>query len=302
MTQLNWKVIFYLLSATVLWAGNAIAGRLLLASISPAFLSTIRWVLAVLILLPFGWQVLKRGSDLWQHRKRFLLLGLFGVGSYNTLMYLALETSTPINVTLIGASMPIWVLLIGALFFQTRPRFLQLLGALISIIGVAIVISRGDWSAFFAFEWVIGDLFMVLASIGWGTYSWMLSKPGLSNERSWPWAHFLFAQVLIGSLWTIAFTAIEWNMGNIHIELNWLTVILVLFIVIGPSLIAYRLWGLGVIGAGPTVASFFGNLIPLFTALLSTLLLGDPPAPYHGLAFCLIAIGIALSLKEKKSG
>ena len=168
MTKLSLSTIAYLLIATSLWAGNAIAGRLLVGSISPVTLSAVRWGLAALLLLPLGWRVFKPGSALWQNKKRFLLLGLFGVGSYNVLLYLALQTSTAINVTLIGASMPIWMLIIGAAFYQVKPKLLQLVGAAISIVGVGVVLTRGDLTSLLSLQVVIGDLLIMLATIYFG--------------------------------------------------------------------------------------------------------------------------------------
>jgi drug/metabolite transporter (DMT)-like permease len=238
---------------------------------------------------------------LWQNKSRFLVLGLLGVGSYNVLLYLALQTSTAINVTLIGASMPIWMLLIGAVFYQVRPTLLQLLGAVVSLIGVTVVLTRGEPASLLSMEVVMGDLFIMLATILWAFYSWMISRPGESTERQWPWAEFLTAQVLIGFLWTMLFEGAEIATGHAFIDLNYWTGALILFVAIGPSLIAYRCWGLGVNGAGPTVAAFFANLIPLFTALLSAAILGDPPQLFHGLAFVLIVVGILVSSATKKS-
>lgn len=300
MPQLNFATITYLLLATALWAGNAIAGRVLVGSISPITLSAVRWGLAALLLLPLGWRVFMPGSALWQNKKRFLLLGLFGVGSYNVLLYLALQTSTAINVTLIGASMPIWMLFIGAVFYQVKPSILQMIGAVVSLLGVGIVLTRGDLATLLSMEMVIGDLLIMLATILWAFYSWMLSRPGSSSERQWPWAEFLMAQVTVGLLWTGFFDSFEIAAGHAFIDLNWWTASLILFVAIGPSLIAYRCWGLGVNGAGPTVAAFFANFIPLFTALLSAAMLGEPPQLFHGLAFALIVAGIAISSKTGK--
>ena len=300
MPQLNFATITYLLLATALWAGNAIAGRVLVGSISPITLSAVRWGLAALLLLPLGWRVFMPGSALWQNKKRFLLLGLFGVGSYNVLLYLALQTSTAINVTLIGASMPIWMLFIGAVFYQVKPSILQMIGAVVSLLGVGIVLTRGDLAALLSMEMVIGDLLIMLATILWAFYSWMLSRPGSSSERQWPWAEFLMAQVTVGLLWTGFFDGFEIATGHAYLDLNWWTASLILFVAIGPSLIAYRCWGLGVNGAGPTVAAFFANFIPLFTALLSAAMLGEPPQLFHGLAFALIVAGIAISSKTGK--
>ena len=287
----------YLLTATALWAGNAITGRVLVASgaVSPITLSTVRWGLAALLLLPLGWRVFAPSSALWHNKKRFLLLGLFGVGSYNALLYLALETSTAINVTLIGASMPIWMLFIGAVFYQTKPRLLQAVGAVISLFGVAIVLTRGDLSALLSMQIVLGDFFIMLATITWAWYSWMLTQPGSSNERQWPWAQFLMAQIFAGLLWTGFFDGFEIAAGQAYLDLNFWTASLILFVAIGPSLISYRCWGLGVNGAGPTVAAFFANFIPLFTAIFSAAILGEPPQLFHGLAFSLIVTGIWVS-------
>ena len=295
MTKLSLATVAYLLIATSLWAGNAIAGRLLVGSISPITLSTVRWGLAALLLLPLGWRVFKPGSALWQNKKRFILLGLFGVGSYNVLLYLALQTSTAINVTLIGASMPIWMLIIGAGFYQVKPKLLQLVGAAISIVGVGVVLTRGDLTSLLSLQVVIGDLLIMLATILWAVYSWMISRPGTSTERQWPWADFLMAQVLIGLLWTSFFDGFEIASGHAFLDLNVWTASLILFVAIGPSLIAYRCWGLGVSKAGPTVAAFFANFIPLFTALFSAAMLGEPPELFHGLAFGLIVAGIIIS-------
>jgi drug/metabolite transporter (DMT)-like permease len=303
MPQLNLATISYLLIATALWAGNAIAGRVLVASgaVSPITLSTVRWGLAALLLLPLGWRVFAPSSALWLNKKRFLLLGLFGVGSYNALLYLALETSTAINVTLIGASMPIWMLLIGAIFYQTKPRLLQLVGAVVSLFGVAIVLTRGDLSTLLSMEMVLGDLLIMLATITWALYSWMLTRPGSSTERQWPWAQFLMAQVFAGLLWTGFFDSFEIAAGHAYLDLNLWTASLILFVAIGPSLIAYRCWGLGVNGAGPTVAAFFANFIPLFTAIFSAAILGEPPQLFHGVAFALIVTGIWVSSTQGRS-
>jgi drug/metabolite transporter (DMT)-like permease len=301
MPQIPLSTVFYLTLATLLWAGNAISGRVLVGSISPITLSAVRWGLAALMLLPLGWKVLKPSSALWQNKGRFLVLGLLGVGSYNVLLYLALQTSTAINVTLIGASMPIWMLFIGAVFYKVRPTLLQMVGAVVSLVGVTIVLTRGEPTSLLSMEVVMGDLLIMLATILWAFYSWMISRPGESTERQWPWAEFLMAQVLIGFMWTMLFEGAEIATGHAFIDLNYWTVALIIFVAIGPSLIAYRCWGLGVNGAGPTVAAFFANLIPLFTALLSAAILGDPPQLFHGLAFALIVIGILVSSTAKKS-
>lgn len=299
MTHLSPRTIFLLSLAPLLWASNAVLGRMSVGILSPITLNLFRWVFATLILLPLGWRILKSNSPLWQQKKRFFLLGLFAVGCYNTLQYLSLQTSTPINVTLIAASMPIWMMLIGAVFYDTQPQLRQLLGAFISILGVMVVLSRGELSSLLSIQLVVGDLFILLATIIWAFYSWMLTKPGASTERTWHWAEFLLAQVIFGLISSAAFSGVEVMTGAFQFEFNLWVLALLLYIAIGPSIIAYRCWGVGVQEAGPAVASFFSNLTPVFAAIMSAILLGEMPQLFHALAFGLILIGILVSSKIK---
>jgi drug/metabolite transporter (DMT)-like permease len=72
----------------------------------------------------------------------------------------------------------------------------------------------------------------------------------------------------------------------------------VAYIVVGPSLVAYALWGRAVAAVGPTTAGIFANLTPLFAALLSTAMLGEAPHGYHAVAFALIVAGILVSSRR----
>ncbi len=105
----------------LLWAGNAIVGRLLVGSVPPVTLNFLRWALAAMLLLPLAWQSLRRPREIFARWRYLAALGVLGVGTYNALQYLALVTSTPINVTLIAASTPVWMLAVGALAFGEHP-------------------------------------------------------------------------------------------------------------------------------------------------------------------------------------
>jgi drug/metabolite transporter (DMT)-like permease len=192
------------------------------------------------------------------------------------------------------------MLLIGAVFYQVKPRVLQMIGAVVSLLGVSVVLTRGDLSTLLSMQMVIGDLLIMLATFLWASYSWMLSRPGSSSEQEWPWAGFLSAQIVIGLMWTGFFEGFEIASGHAYLDLNLWTGSLILFIAIGPSLIAYRCWGQGVNRAGPTVAAFFANFIPLFTALFSAAILGEPPGLFHAVAFALIVAGIWVSSPKSR--
>ena len=282
----------------LLWAGNAVVGRLVHTLVPPITLNFIRWALAFAILLPLAGWVLKRNSGLWSHWRRFALLGLLGVGLYNALQYMALQSSTPINVTLVGSSMPVWMLGVGALFFGAAVTRRQVLGAALSMCGVLLVMSRGEWNQLLALRLVPGDLFMILATISWAFYSWQLSQPKDPPAIRADWAAFLLAQITFGLLWSGAMTAAEWGVGAAPIQWGWPLAAALAYVAVGPAVLAYRAWGAGLQRVGPNVAGFFINLTPLFATLLSAAFLGEWPHWYHGLAFVLIVGGIVVSSRR----
>jgi drug/metabolite transporter (DMT)-like permease len=307
LVSLTPRVGGLLLLPPLLWAGNAVVGRLLVGSVPPLMLNLLRWSLALAILLVLGWPAVatraarRRIAQRW---RPLLALGLFGVGAYNALQYLALTTSTPLNVTLIASSAPVWMLAIGAVFFRERPTRHAVVGAALSLAGVAIVLARGELAQLAQVRFVPGDLLMLLAIASWALYSWLLARPpaslaGEARPREWDWAAFLLAQTLFGVLWAGAFAGVEALVAPQAIRWSGWVVLALVYVAIGPSLIAYRCWAMGVAAVGPAIAAFFANLTPLFAALLSAALLGEAPKPYHALAFALIVGGIAVSSRRR---
>jgi drug/metabolite transporter (DMT)-like permease len=281
----------------LLWAGNAIVGRMVRDAVPPMTLNLLRWTIALLVLLPLGRAVFAPGSGVLANWRRYSMLGLLGIGLYNSLQYLALQSSTPINVTLVASGMPVWMLLVGKLFYGAPVKRRQVGGALLSIAGVLVVLCRGDLGQLASLRLVAGDLYMILATIAWAFYSWMLMQQRDVPSLRADWAAFLLAQVGFGVLWSAALSGAEWAVKGVDIAWSWSLAAALLYVAIGPAILAMRCWGAGLQKAGPTLGSFFINLTPLFTALLSSAFLGEAPHLYHALAFGLIVGGIAVSAR-----
>jgi drug/metabolite transporter (DMT)-like permease len=299
MTQkLTPSTIVLLTIPPLLWAGNAIVGRLVREAVPPMTLNLLRWAIALAILLPLGRAAFREGSGMLRNWRRYALLGLLGIGMYNSLQYLALQSSTPINVTLVASGMPVWMMLVGRLFFKVPVRRRQVAGAALSIVGVLVVLCRGDIHQLLALRLVAGDLYMILATIAWSFYSWMLLQPQDSPQLRADWAAFLATQVVYGLLWSSLFTGVEWRLGAPAIAWSGTLAIALLFVAAGPAVLAYALWGAGIRRAGPGIGAFFVNLTPLFAAVLSSSFLGELPHAYHVLAFALIVGGIVVSSRR----
>jgi drug/metabolite transporter (DMT)-like permease len=289
----------------LLWAGNAVVGRLMVGQVPPLALNGLRWALVLLILLPLAWRALLPLSRIRERWRYLALTGLLGVGLFNALQYMALVTSTPINVTLVAASMPVWMLAVGSIFFGEHPSRRQLAGAALGLVGVVLVISRGSWQTLAQVQLVPGDLYILAAIIGWAFYSWLLARPPAhmqgARRPDWNWAGFLLVQVLFGSAAAGLFAGGEQLAGAAPIAWSWGVAAALLYVAVGPSLVAYYCWGRGVAEGGPALAAFFNNLTPLFAALLSAWVLGERPAWFHAVAFTLIVGGIAISATRRSA-
>lgn len=291
----------------LLWAGNAVVGRMMAGQVPPLTLNLIRWLLAALLLLPLGWRALRPWSRIQRRWPYLLLIGFLGVGCYNALQYLALVTSTPLNITLVAASMPVWMLAIGAIFYGEPISGRQWIGAALGLAGVAVVLSHGQITTLLAVRLVAGDVYILLATIGFSLYSWLLARPpahmrGAERPRAdegWDWAGFLLVQALFGLVAAGSFSAGEQLMGAEPIHWTWGVIGALAYVSLGASIVAYRCWGLGVAEGGPALAAVFNNLTPLFAALLSAAVLGEMPHTYHAVAFGLIALSIGVSMKRQ---
>lgn len=281
----------------LLWAGNAIVGRMVRDAVPPMTLNLLRWSIALLVLVPLGRAVFAPGSGVLGNWRRYSMLGLLGIGLYNSLQYLALQSSTPINVTLVASGMPVWMLLVGKLFYQAPVKPRQVGGALLSIAGVLVVLCRGDAGQLAALRLVPGDLYMILATIAWSFYSWMLMQQRDVPALRADWAAFLLAQVGYGVLWSAALSGAEWAFAGVDVAWSWPLAAALLYVALGPAILAMRCWGAGLQKAGPALGAFFINLTPLFAALFSSAFLGEAPHLYHALAFALIVGGIAVSAR-----
>lgn len=296
--RLSPSTIILLVTPPLLWAGNAVVGRLVSDAIPPVTLNFVRWFLALLILIPLGRQAFARGSGLLDNWRRYAVLGLLGVGLYNAMQYMALHTSTPVNVTLVGASMPIWLLVVGAVFFRASIRLRQLLGAVLSILGVMTVLAQGDVRLLADLRFVTGDVLMLVATLIWAFYSWLLVDTSDSPLIRGYWANFLLAQVLYGTALSGVFASLEWAVTDWAIHWSWALAGALAYVALGPALVAFWCWGEAVRRVGPAISGVFYNLTPIFAAILSAAVLGDRPQWHHGLAFLLIVGGIMLASRE----
>jgi len=281
-----------LLLPPLFWAGNAVVGRALVGHFPPLALSFWRWALAFAILLPFAARSIRAHHDtIRTHWRALVVLSFLGVACYNSLQYLALQTSGAVNATLIGASGPVAGLLIGAAFYRARVRHRQWIGAVLSAAGVLWVIARGDPANLLGLRFAMGDLVMLVATVLWSFYTWMLRR----QRPPLPMTAFLALQIGLGALMILPIYLIELAVTQRVPESTATNLAALVYVAVLPSIVAYYCWDLGVARAGAVLPMYFVNLTPVFTALLATFFLAEPIGLYHVVGGALILVGIHLA-------
>lgn len=285
-----------LLAPPLFWAGNAVVARALVGEFPPLALSFARWALALLLILPFAMNGLR---EAWPRLRGQwpLLMGIsaLGVGCYNSLQYLALQTSTAVNATLIGASGPIMTLLVGAAFFGSPVRRPQWIGAALSMVGVLIVIARGDLMKLATLQLDRGDLIMLVATLTWSVYTWLLRK----RRPNLPATPFLALQMALGALMILPFAVLELLWTGQAVAPTASNLGALIYVALLPSLVAYFCWDRGVARAGAVLPMYFVNLTPVFAGLLSYFFLGEAIGLHHLTGGLLIIAGIHLASRPE---
>jgi len=297
VVKLTFRTALLLTIPPVCWAANAVVARALVGEFPPLALSFLRWVLAGCLLAPFVWRAVIAHQSVYRHHwKVVLATSVLGVAAYNSFQYLALQTASALNVTLIASSAPVFILATGALFFGQTVRATQALGAMVSIAGVLAVLLRGQWTHLASLQISPGDLWMLAAAASWSVYTWLLRvrRPALDL------APFLAVQMVVGSLVIAPFAGVEALMGAqiIWSSSSWAGLF---FVATFPSLLAYWCWDRGVARAGAVLPIYFANLTPLFAALLSSWILDESPSMYHVVGMALIVVGIHLAARPVRA-
>jgi drug/metabolite transporter (DMT)-like permease len=280
-----------LLTTTALfWAGNTVAGRLAVGEISPLMLTSLRWVLVVVVLWPiYGRQLRARWPQIRGRLFGVIMMATMGFTGFNVLYYIAAHHTTAINLGILQGSVPVFVLTGAFLAHGTRVSLVQALGVLITIVGVVVVATRGEPLHLMEIEFNRGDVLMLAACL---IYS--LFTLALRDRPEMPGAVFFTLLALIAALTSLPLVAFEAITSGLQLPSKE-GLLITAYVAVFPSCLAQIFLLRGVDLIGPGRAGVFVNLVPVFAAIMAVGLLGEPFAPFHAAALALVIGGILLA-------
>ena len=291
----NYLAYTLLVFATFCWSGNFIVGKFAyLFEVPPLTLNFLRWISVWIILIPFTYKEIYFN---WEHiKKNWIVISFMGVitiSTFNSVVYFALTHTQVINAVLVLAAIPAVTIIISSLMKVDKTNIFQLIGLLLSVIGIGAIISNANLNKIFSLSFNKGDLWMLVCVLSWSLYSTLLKK------HSFKFSQFTLIQLMVsvGIIFLIPQFFYEKSIG-LEIVLNKAFLIILFYVVIFPALAAYYCWQKGVEIVGPNRATMFIQLMPLLSAGLAILIFQEKFELYHFIGASFIITGIYLSNRK----
>ena len=280
---------FLLFLATLGWGSNTIASRLAVGEVSPMLLIFLRWGIVVVILLSLYWrQMIDEWPAIRPRLKWLLIMGGCGLSLFNAFFYIAAHSTTAVNLGIIQSTMPGMILLGSFMYFGDRINRLQFSGLLLTLLGVIVIVTQGSLEQLMQLTFNHGDLLMIFACSFYAMYTVGLkSRPKISGMVML--AYFSVAAFLM-TIPLMIFESLIY--GTLMPGVKGFAI--VFYIAIVPSFLSQIFFMRGVDLIGPGSAGLYGNLVPIFSAIMAVLLLSEEFAFFHLAAMLLVFGGIGL--------
>ena len=291
----NYLAYTLLVFATFCWSGNFIVGKFAyLFEVPPLTLNFFRWVSVWLILIPITY---KEISNNFPYIKKNLIvisfMGIITISTFNSVVYFALTYTQVINAVLVLSAIPAVTIVISSLMNVDETNKFQLIGLLLSIIGISTIISNADVEKILTLSFNKGDLWMLVCVFTWALYSTLLKK------HKFKFSQFTLIQLMVsvGIVFLIPQFFYERSIG-LEVNFNKAFFIILFYVVIFPALAAYYCWQKGIEIVGPNRATMFIQLMPLLSAVLAIIIFREKFEMYHLAGAIFILTGIYLSNRK----
>lgn len=288
------KVYFLMVLSTIFWAGAFIAGKLSAPFIPPFTLTFLRFFFATIIMY---FVVKARDGSIYKLKKEdyrvFLFTGIVGMFGYHVFFFSALKYTTAINSSIIGATNPIITTILVTIFLKDKISFKRLLGIILSFTGVVLTITNADFHALINFSFNKGDILMLVAVLMWASYS-VYSKKVMNRFTPLTLTYYSF---LFCTIFIIPFVIYEkpWTFIS---GVPYYSYVSVIYMSIFASVIGYLVQQMSIKQIGPSRTSIFINLVPIFSIILSLIILKESVSTIKLLTALLIITGVYICQKN----
>lgn len=285
----------YAIIATIMWSGNFIVARGMTGYVPPITLGFLRWVAAIIILLPFcykelvaAWPIIKK---YWYF---YLGSSLAGVSLFTILMYSAALSTSVLNMTLIATSTPVLTIILARIFLGENFTVNRIIGIVLAVAGVTVLATRGKLSNLLGLEFHTGDILVLCSAICFAINNILMrTKPRGPSLNA-----YLSTIFILGMIVTLPLTVWELSRPGVHIVWNGKVWISIVYLGLLASVGGFWFWNKAIISIGAGNAALFYYSLPFFGGLGAVILLSEPVLWVHWVSGILIIIGILIATRR----
>jgi drug/metabolite transporter (DMT)-like permease len=294
----NFKAYLMLILCAFFWSGNFIVGKFAtLYEVPPLTLNFLRWLIVWIILIPFTVRdIVKHIKVIKKNFYSILLMSVTSISVFNSVVYYSLNFTQVLNGALMISTIPVLIVFISFLFKTEKINSSQILGLVLSIIGVATIVTRLNFGKLLNLDLNKGDLWLLVAMLSWAVYSTML----ITHKTGLKYLSFMTVIVSIGLIFLFPQFLFELNNHQL-IKFNIPVVLITSYVVFFAGIGSYILWNKAVVIIGPNKAGIFLHLMPVFSSFMAIFLLNEKLMNFHIIGAIIIFIGIYLSSKKPLS-
>jgi drug/metabolite transporter (DMT)-like permease len=293
----NFKAYLMLILCAFFWSGNFIVGKFAtLYEVPPLTLNFLRWLIVLIILIPFTFRdILNNFKVIKKNFYSILLMSVTSISVFNSVVYYSLNFTQVLNGALMISTIPVLIVFISYLFKTEKINSSQILGLVLSIIGVATIVTRLDFGKLLNLDLNKGDLWLLVAMLSWAIYSTML----ITHKTGLKYLTFMTVIVSIGLIFLFPQFLFELNNHQL-IKFNVPVILITSYVVFFAGIGSYILWNKAVVIVGPNKAGIFLHLMPLFSSFMAIFLLNEKLMIFHIIGATIIVIGLYLSSKKSR--
>ncbi|UUV17652.1 DMT family transporter [Fusobacteria bacterium ZRK30] len=280
--------------SALFFSGAFIAGKFSVEEFPVFSLTFYRFFIATILLFLI---LIYRKVELKLPKKeifRILLLAIFGMTGYQLLFFKALKYTTAINTSLILTITPVMTTIMALFFLKEKISFKSFLGIIISIVGVFFIITNGSIEVIKSLNFNVGDLFM-LGAVFFMSINFIILKKSLKTMEPLKLTAYisLFATFLL--IPGLIYDNPASYLGSVTIK-GWYSLV---YMAVFASVFAYLLQQVSIKKIGAINTSLYMNLIPLYSIILSYLILGENISLEKIVAGIIVIAGVIYTVKNK---
>lgn len=287
-----------LLIVPLFWGGAFGSTKHVLTELPPLTASALRFMIAGLLLLLWStWRRELKWEPIKNNFLTLLSLGATGVFLYNYFFASGLQYTSAINGALVVVVNPVFTALIASLLLGETRSWSILVGVILSLLGVSLVVTKGDLTLLSHFSVGLGEQYLFGAVASWVAYTLMIKKATSTMGASLVTA----VSTVLGAIMLLVVSIFTENGWIKTLSLSSQVTFEMIYLAVFATVVAFLVFNWGIQRIGATKTSAYINLMPVNALWIAVLFYGETISFYHFIGMALTIAGVLITTQSKQA-